>query len=89
MSQAMGDPDELENFAHILYQFIETMDDSVGNVNAAFTALGDSWQDEKRIQFEETYNELVQYLSQFKIVAEDQVYYLRTLAERLRAYLDS
>lgn len=89
MPQAIGDPDELDNFAHTLSQFVDTMNDAVGGLNAAFGSLGDTWQDQKRMQFEESYEALIQTLSQFETVAEDQVSYLHSLAARLRDYLES
>ncbi len=48
MAQAIGDPEELERFAYSLQQFIDSLNDAVGNLNRAFASLGDTWQDEKR-----------------------------------------
>lgn len=89
MAQAIGDPDELERFAQSLQQFIDLLNDAVGNLNGAFAALGDTWQDEKRAQFEEEYNALVQQLRQFDANASEQIPYLAALATRLRDYLQS
>lgn len=89
MAQAIGDPEELERFAHSLQQFIDSLNDAVGNLNGAFSLLGDTWQDGKRAQFEEDYNALVQQLQQFNDNALEQVPYLTTLAARLRDYLQS
>ena len=89
MAQAIGDPDELERFAYSLQQFIDSLNDAVGTLNGAFAALGDTWQDEKRAQFEEDYNALVQQLRQFDASASDQIPYLTALAARLRDYLQS
>lgn len=89
MAQAVGDPDELERFAYSLQQFIDALNDAVGNLNGAFTALGDTWQDDKRARFEEDYNALVQQLQQFDANASEQVPYLAALASRLRDYLQS
>ena len=58
MAQAIGDPEELERFAHSLQQFVDSLNDAVGNLNHAFASLGDTWQDEKRARFEEDYNAL-------------------------------
>ena len=89
MPQAIGDPEELERFARSLQQFVDSLNDAVGNLNGAFASLGDTWQDEKRAQFEEDYNSLVQQLHQFNTNAEEQVPYLTSLASRLRDYLQS
>ena len=89
MAQAIGDPEELERFAHSLQQFIDSLNDAVGNLNGAFSLLGDTRQDEKRARFEEDYNALLQQLHQFNANAEEQVPYLAALASRLRDYLQS
>lgn len=89
MAQAVGDPEELERFAYALQQFVDSLNDAVGNLNGAFAALGDTWQDEKRLRFEEDYHALVQQLQQFDANASEQVPYLVQLASRLRDYLQS
>ncbi|WP_413674430.1 WXG100 family type VII secretion target [Massilia cellulosiltytica] len=89
MAQAVGDPEELERFAYALQQFVDSLNDAVGNLNGAFAALGDTWQDEKRRRFEEDYHALVQQLQQFDANASEQVPYLVQLAARLRDYLQS
>lgn len=89
MAQAIGDPEELERFAHSLRHFIDSLNDAVGDLNGAFASLGDTWQDEKRARFEEDYNSLVLQLQQFNTNAAEQVPYLTALASRLRDYLQS
>lgn len=87
MPQAIGDPEELERFAHSLQQFVDSLNDAVGNLNGAFGSLGETWQDEKRVRFEEEYNVIVQQLHQFNANATEQGHYLTALASRLRDYL--
>jgi uncharacterized protein YukE len=89
MSQAIGDPEELERFAHSLQHFVDSLNDAVGNLNGAFASLGDTWQDEKRARFEEEYKVLVQQLHHFNANAEEQIPYLNSLAARLRDYLQT
>jgi len=89
MAQAVGDPEELERFAYALQRFVDSLDGAVGNLNGAFVALGDTWQDEKRARFEDDYNALLQQLQQFNTNASEQVPYLAALAARLRDYLQS
>lgn len=89
MSQAIGDPDELDRFAQSLTQFIDTLNESVNGLNQSFDSLGDTWQDEKRASFEEDFNALVQQLSQFEANASEHIPYLHALASRLRDYLQS
>jgi uncharacterized protein YukE len=89
MAQAIGDPEELEGFAHSLQQFVDTLNDALGKLNGAFASLGDTWQDGKRAQFEEEYNALGQQLTRFESNASEQSPYLTALAARLRDYLNS
>ena len=89
MAQATGDPDELERFAHSLQQFVDSINDALGNLNGAFASLGDTWQDEKRAKFEEEYNSLAQQLRQFDSNVSEQIPYLAALAARLREYLQT
>lgn len=89
MSQAIGDPEELERFAQGLQHFIDSLNDAVANLDGSFAALGDTWQDEKRARFEDDYKVLVQQLHQFNSSAGDQVPYLMALATRLRDYLQT
>ena len=89
MAQAAADPDELERFAHSLQQFVDSINDALGNLNGAFASLGDTWQDEKRAKFEEEYNSLAQQLRQFDSNVLEQIPYLAALAARLREYLQT
>ena len=89
MAQAIGDPDELERFAHSLKQFIDSLNDALGNLNGSFSSLGDTWRDEKRAQFEEEYKALVQQFRLFDSTALEQIQYLNALAARLRDYLQT
>ena len=84
MAQIFVDPDEMERFAHSLKHFIDSLNDAIGNLNGAFASLGDTWQDEKRAQFEEDYKTLLQQLQQFNVNGEEQVMHLNQLATRLR-----
>ncbi|WP_458400431.1 hypothetical protein [Mailhella sp.] len=89
MSRAIGDPEELIKFAQQLVFFTENLDSSVAHLNGAFSVLGESWQDEKRAQFEEEFHNLVQQIMRFEEISAEHVAYLQTLAARLTDYLQS
>lgn len=89
MPQAIGDPEELRRFAYSLNSFIDLLDESVRNLSNGFSSLGDTWQDEQRVRFEEDFNVLKTQLSQFSANAEDQVVHLNSLAGKLEIYLQS
>ena len=87
MSQAIGNPDELANFAQALEQYLKTVEQETGRLTSAFNHLGESWRDQKRTAFEETYHSLLNSLAAFKENASNQIPHLRVLAEDLRTYL--
>ena len=90
MSQAIGDPEEIIRFANSLSQYVENLKTETQSLSGSFSNLGDSWQDEKRAAFEEEYNALVEQISQFEAICEEQhIPYLHTLAARLQDYLQS
>lgn len=89
MPQAIGDPDALERFAQSIGQFVESLNEATNSLNQEFGSLGETWQDEKRSQFEDQYAVLLQQVAAFEASASEHIPYLLTLASRLRDYLQS
>jgi len=89
MSQVVNNPEELDAFANQMLSFLETLKDATNSLNQSFGTLGESWQDEKRVAFEEDYKELVNVLNQFENNSLEKVDYLRVKATQLREYLGS
>jgi uncharacterized protein YukE len=89
MSQAIADPDELDAFAHRLQSYLDQVNEATGQLNQAFGALGETWQDAQRAQFEEQFQELTRQIDVFGANAADQIPHLRGLAAKLREYLQS
>ena len=89
MSQVINNPEELDAFANQMINFLETLKDATNSLNQSFGTLGDSWQDEKRVAFEEDYNELLNVLNQFENNSLEKVDYLKIKASQLREYLGS
>jgi uncharacterized protein YukE len=89
MAQAHVDPDELEQFAHSITVFVDSIDGAVASLNSSFSNVSDTWQDSQRGSFEEIFNELLQCLGRFKEVALEQVPYLVSKAAQAREYLES
>ena len=87
MAQAIGDPEEIRNFSNILEHYLNTVEEETGSLNSAFEQLGESWQDQQRISFEETYKQLINALQNFKENASEQIPHLRIMAEDLSTYL--
>lgn len=87
MSMAIGNPEEIVEFSNVLEHYLNTIDDETGRLNSAFQQLGESWQDQQRATFEETYSQLLSALSTFKENATQQIPHLRTMADDLSTYL--
>ena len=89
MTQIHINPDELEQFVHELHNYLETLQSATGRLNHSFETLGSTWQDSKRVQFEETYKELLQVLRTFENNTNEQIPYLRKLISIQRDYESS
>lgn len=87
MAQAIGDPEEIRNFSNILEYYLTTVEEETNRLNSAFEQLGESWQDQQRASFEETYKQLISALQNFKENASEQIPHLRIMAEDLSTYL--
>ena len=59
MAQAIGDPEEIRNFSNVLESYLNTVEEETSRLNSAFEQLGESWQDQQRASFEETYSQLM------------------------------
>ena len=87
MAQAIGDPEEIRSFSNTLEHYLNTVEEETGRLNSAFEQLGESWQDQQRASFEETYKQLINALQNFKENASEQIPHLRIMAEDLSTYL--
>lgn len=87
MAGVHATPEELDRFTGTLESYLNTVDSETDRLRAAFGELGDSWQDQQRQSFEEKFRQLIDALSNFKQDAEEQIPYLRQIAEDLRTYL--
>jgi len=86
MAQIHINPDELEQFVRELHNYLETIENATSRLNHSFEALGGTWQDNKRAQFEETYRELIHVLNTFANNANEQIPYLNKLISVQRDY---
>lgn len=86
MAQVNINPDELEQFVYELHNYLEALQNATGRLNHSFETLSGTWQDSKRVQFEETYRELLQILRTFENNANEQIPYLKKLVSIQRNY---
>ncbi|WP_406042463.1 WXG100 family type VII secretion target [Succinimonas sp.] len=87
MAGVHATPEELDRFTGTLESYLNTVESETDHLKSAFAELGDSWQDQQRQSFEEKFQQLINAFSCFKEDAEEQIPYLRQLAEDLRTYL--
>ena len=55
MAQAIMDPDEVRRFAKELKRFNDDLQTKAGALQARFTALANTWQDQENIKFAEEF----------------------------------
>ena len=87
MSQAHGSPEELRLFASSLQHYLDVLKEETGQLDGAFSQLGDTWDDQKRREFEDVYQQLRNALDSFQEQAENQIPHLQQLATDLETYL--
>lgn len=87
MSQAHGNPEELRLFASALQHYLDTLEEETGRLDGAFNQLGDTWDDQKRREFEDVYQQLRGALNAFQEQSKEQIPYLQQLAADLETYL--
>lgn len=87
MAMAQGDPDELRDFANKLQSYLDILEEETAALNSGFQQLGGNWLDVKRQEYEDTHDGLLASISVFRENAQEQVPYLRRLADDLDTYL--
>ena len=87
MGQAHGNPEELRIFAGTLQHYLDTLEEETGRLDGAFNQLGDTWNDQKRREFEEVYQHLRGALNAFQEQVKDQIPHIQQLATDLETYL--
>ena len=87
MGPVHGNPEELRIFASALQHYLDTLEEETGRLDGAFNQLGDTWDDQKRREFEDVYQQLRGALNAFQEQSKEQIPYLNQLATDLETYL--
>ncbi|MDF1812849.1 MAG: WXG100 family type VII secretion target [Verrucomicrobiales bacterium] len=87
MAQAIVDPDELRRFAEELKRFNNDIQNSMSSLNARFSALGDTWQDQENQKFAEEFKDTMKTLRKFVEASNQQGPFLMRKAQRIEDYL--
>lgn len=84
-----NNPDSMELFANQLRSFIDDIQTALNQLNGAYNTLGDDWQDQKKVEFDEKIAEIQTAIANFSEFGEESAVYLLHKAQQLRDYLDS
>jgi len=88
-NQVFVNPEEIGKFINEIKIFLETLETATVRLNKAFENLSSSWQDRKRAEFEEQYNEFLRFLKMCKDSVEEKKQYLNELKIKAEIYLSS
>ncbi len=88
MAQAIMDPEEVRRFASELKRFNDDIQNKASSLQARFSALGATWQDQDQEKFAEEFLTTMKVLKKFVEVSEKHTPYLLRKAQRIEQYLD-
>ncbi len=81
------DPEEVRRFAQELKKFNTDLQNGISALQARFSALGESWQDQEQAKFSEEFKQTVKTLKKFIEVSNQHAPYLLRKAQRIEEYL--
>ncbi len=87
MAQAIMDPEEVRRFAKELKRFNDDIQVKAASLQARFSALGSTWQDQEHEKFAEEFVTTLKVLKKFTEVSEKHTPYLLRKAQRIEEYL--
>jgi uncharacterized protein YukE len=88
MAQAIMDPEQVRRFAEELKRFNTDLKDKIVSLQARFSALGDTWQDQEHVKFAEEFKQTMKALKKFVEVSNQHTPYLLRKAQRIEEYLN-
>lgn len=87
MNQVIASPDEMDTFALQLRLFNERIREEISRLNAAFSRVGETWQDAKYRTFADEYIRTMTTLHDFIQTSEGFIGFLYSESAFLRQYL--
>jgi uncharacterized protein YukE len=78
----------VRRFAEELHRFNNDLQNRMVSLQARFTALGDTWQDQEHEKFAEEFKQIMKALKKFSEIANQQTPYLLRKAQRIEEYLN-
>jgi len=82
------DPEEVRRFAKELKRFNDDVATRASALQARFSALGSTWQDQEADKFAEEFVTTMKVLRKFVEISEQHTPYLLRKAQRIEEYLD-
>ena len=82
------DPAEVRRFADELKRFNIDLQNRMMSLQARFSALGDTWQDQEHIKFADEFTQAAKALKKFVEVSNQHTPYLLRKAQRIEEYLN-
>ena len=82
------DPEEVRRFAKELKRFNDDVQGKASALQARFTALAGTWQDQEQQKFAEEFITTMKVLKKFVEVAEKHTPFLLRKAQRIEQYLE-
>ncbi|WP_276953310.1 WXG100 family type VII secretion target [Helicobacter rodentium] len=86
MARVYNNPDSMERFANDLGRFVDEIQNALNALNGAYAALGEDWQDSKRVEFDENMLEISHSIGRFSDYANESIRYILHKAAQLREY---
>lgn len=81
------DPEEVRRFAKELKRFNDDLQTRAGSLQARFSALGSTWQDDEHSKFAEEFISTMKVMRKFLEVSEKHTPFLLRKAQRIEEYL--
>jgi uncharacterized protein YukE len=88
MSQAVMDPERVRRFAEELQRFSREVEARMATLQTRFAALGDTWQDQEQVKFQDEFKQTMKTLKRFIEISGQQAPYLLRKAQRIEEYLN-
>ncbi len=82
------EPEEVRRFAKELKRFNDDVQNRAASLQARFSALGSTWQDQEQEKFAEEFVATMKVLKKFMEISEKHTPFLLRKAQRIEEYLD-
>jgi len=87
MNQAIGDPDQIRQFAAQLARFSEELRQRGSGLAGQMNQLEQTWRDEQQRKFSQEFQDQLRQLQRLIQATDEHVPYLLRKAEQLDSYL--